>query len=48
MTINDQIEKQLQAALTEKQLKDQLYHQGKFIDMNILLVKIYYHLMNNK
>ena len=30
--------------LIEKQLKYQLYHQAKFINMNILLVKIYYHL----
>ena len=28
--------------LMEKQLKYQLYHQVKFINMNILLVKIYY------
>ena len=34
--------------LIEKQLKYQLYHQVKFINMNILLVKIYYHLINSK
>ena len=31
--------------LTEKQLRYQLYHQSKFINMNVLLVKIYYHLI---
>ena len=30
--------------LIEKQLKYQLYHQVKFINMDILLVKIYYKL----
>ena len=30
--------------LIEKQLKYQLYHHVKFINMNILLVKIYHHL----
>ena len=34
--------------LIEEQLKHQLYHQVKFINMNILLVKICYHLTNNK
>ena len=34
--------------LIEKQLKYQPYHQVKFINMNILLVKIYYHLINSK
>ena len=34
--------------LIEKQLKYQLYHRVKFINMNILLVKIYYLLINNK
>ena len=34
--------------LVERQLKYQLYHQVKFIDMNILLVKIYYYLINSK
>ena len=31
--------------LTEKQLRYQLYHQSKFINMNVLLVKMYYHLI---
>ena len=34
--------------LIEKQLKYQRYHQVKFINMNILPVKIYYHLINSK
>ena len=34
--------------LIEKQLKYQLYHQAKLISMNILLVKKYHHLINNK
>ena len=34
--------------LIEKQLRYKLYHQVKFINMNILLMKIYYHLINNK
>ena len=34
--------------LTEKLPKYQLYHQAKFINMNILLVKKYYHQINNK
>ena len=34
--------------LTEKQLKYQLNHQENFTNMNILLVKIYYYLINNK
>ena len=34
--------------LIEKQLKYQPYNQVKFVNMNILLVKIYYHLINNK
>ena len=49
MTINGQIrDKKLQYDIEGKQLKYQLYHQVKFIDMNILLVKIYYHLITNK
>ena len=32
----------------EKQLKYQPYHQVKYVNTNILLVKIYYHLTNNK
>ena len=34
--------------LIEKQLKYQPYHLVKFTNMNILLVKIYYHPINNK
>ena len=34
--------------LTEEQPKYPLDHQVKFVNMNILLVKIYYHLINNK
>ena len=49
MTINEQIrDEKLQYDLIEKQLKYQLYDQVKFINMNILLVKTYYHLINNK
>ena len=49
MTINTQIrDEKLQYVLTEKQPKYLLYHQVKFINMSILLVKIYYHLINNK
>ena len=33
---------------TEKLPKYQLYHQAKLISTNILLVKKYYHLINNK
>ena len=34
--------------LVEKQPKYQLDNQVKFINMNILLVKTYYHLINNR
>ena len=34
--------------LKEKQLKYQLYHLVKFINMNILLAKIHYHPINNR
>ena len=34
--------------LIERQSKYQLYHQAKLISMNILLVKKYYRLINNK
>ena len=34
--------------LIERLQKYQLYHQTKFISMNILLVKIYYHLITSK
>ena len=49
MTINDQIrDENYNMILIEKQLKYQLYHQVKFVNMNILLVKIYYRLINSK
>ena len=49
MTINDQIkDENCNMILIEKQLKYQLYHQVKFINMNILLVNIYYHPINSK
>ena len=51
MTINDQIRNEnYSMTLVEKQPKYQLYHQAKLINMNILLVKIYYHLItaNNR
>ena len=50
MTINDQIrdKKNYSIILIEKQPKYQLYHQVKFVNMNILLVKIYYDLISNK
>ena len=34
--------------LRERQPKYQPYHQAKFISMNTLLVKKYYHLISNK
>ena len=33
---------------TENPPQYQLYHQEELISMNILLVKIYYHLINSK
>ena len=49
MTINDQIrDKKLQYDINKKQLKYQLYHRVIFKNMNILLEKIYYHLINSK
>ena len=49
MTINDQIRvRNCDMILIEKQPKYQLYHQIKCINMNLLLVKIYYHLISNK
>ena len=50
MTINNQIrDEKLQYDIKiEKQPKYQFYHQVKFINMNILLVEIYYHLINKK
>ena len=49
MTIEDQIEmKNHNTILIEKLQKYQLYRQVKLISMNILLVKKYYLLINNK
>ena len=50
MTINDQIkDEKLQYDINgEKQQKYLPDHQENFINMNILLVKIYDHLINNK
>ena len=49
MTINDQIKDESYNMISiEKQQKYLLYHQENFINTNILLVKIYYHLINNK
>ena len=50
MNIEDQIrDEKLQYDINIKRLqKNQLYHQVKLISMNILLVKKYHHLINNK
>ena len=50
MTINDQIgDEIIQYDINrEAAKKDQPYYQVKFVNMNILLVKIYYHLINSK
>ena len=40
--------KNYNSILTEKQLKYNLNHQVNSINMNILLVKIYYDLINKK
>ena len=49
MTIEDKIkDENYNMILIEKQQKYLPYHQAKFISMNILLVKKYYHLINNK
>ena len=49
MTIEDKIkDENYNMILIEKQQKYQLYQQVKLISMNILLVKKYYHLINNK
>ena len=49
MTINDQIrDEKLQYDINREAAEYQLNHQVNFINMNILLVKIYYHLINNK
>ena len=51
MTIEDQIKDQkLQYDINREAANQlcQLYHQVNLINMNILLVKRYYHLVNNK
>ena len=49
MTTDDQIrDEKLQYDINKETAKYPLYHLVKFVDMNILLVKIYYHQMNNK
>ena len=49
MTLEDQIrDEKLQYDINRKAAKYQLYHHVKSISMNISLVKIYCHLINNK
>ena len=49
MTINDQIkDEKLQYDINREAAKISGYHQENFINMGILLVKIYYHLINSK
>ena len=49
MTIEDQIrDKKLQYDIDREQQKYWSYHQAKSISMNILLVKKYCRLINNK
>ena len=49
MTINDQIkDEKLQYDINRQAANYLPYHQENFINMNILLVKIYYHPANNK
>ena len=49
MTTDDQIkDENYNTILIEKQPKYQPYHRAKFVNMNILLVKIYYHQISNK
>ena len=49
MTINDQIrDEKLQYDIDREAPKISAFHQRKFTNMNILLVKIYYHLINSK
>ena len=49
MTINDQIrDEKLQYDINREASKISGNYQVKFINMNILLVKIYYHLINSK
>ena len=49
MTINHQIrDKKIQHDINREAAKISAYHQVKFVNMNILRVKIYYHLINSK
>ena len=49
MTINDQIrDEKLQYDINKEAAKISTLSSGKFIKMNILPVKIYYHLIYNK
>ena len=49
MTTEDRIkDEKLQHDINRRQQKYQLYHQAKLMNMNFLLVKRYYHLINNK
>ena len=49
MTIDNQIrDKKLQYDINRQAAKISDYHQVKFINTNILLVKIYYHQINSK
>ena len=49
MTINDQVEAvKLQYDINREAAKISAYHQENFINMSTLLMKIYYHLINNK
>ena len=49
MSIEDQIkDKNYNMILIEKLQKHQRYHQVNLINTNILLVKKYYHRINNK
>ena len=49
MNIEDQIrDENYNMILIERLQKYQLYHQAKLIDINILLVKKYWHLINSK
>ena len=49
MTINDQIrDEKLQYDINREAAKISSLSSENFINMNILLVKIYYHLINNK
>ena len=49
MTINDPIkDEKLQHEINREAAKISVYHKVKFTNMTILLVRIYYHLINSK